>query len=215
VSGAPSLDNLKSLQLATARELEQRHGLTLTQPPVLVTYHPVTLEYEDTPRQIGELLAALQDVDLPIVFTMPNADTHGRIIADAIRAFVRAHPAARLVDNFGTRDFLSMMALAAVMVGNSSSQLIEAPSFKLPAVNVGNRQRGRVRAANVIDVGYGRDEISGGMRRALDPAFRAGLKSLANPYGTGNAAAAIVDRLKTVALADARLLSKTFHDIAH
>ena len=146
---------------------------------------------------------------------MPNADTHWRIIADEIRKFVDAHSSARLVDNFGTRDYLSMMSFARVMVGNSSSGLIEAPSFELPVVNVGTRQRGRVRAENVIDVEYSREEINRGIQKALDPAFRKRLRNLVNPCGTGDAAKKIVERLKTVVLTDESVLSKKFQDIIH
>jgi GDP/UDP-N,N'-diacetylbacillosamine 2-epimerase (hydrolysing) len=146
---------------------------------------------------------------------MPNSDTNGRIIGDEIRKFIDTHSSARMVDNFGTRDYLSVMSFTGVMVGNSSSQLIEAPSFKLPVVNIGTRQRGRIRAENVIDVGYSREEIIRGIQKALDPAFRDGLRNLRNPYGTGDAAAIIVERLKTVPLTEERILSKKFHDIVH
>jgi GDP/UDP-N,N'-diacetylbacillosamine 2-epimerase (hydrolysing) len=95
------------------------------------------------------------------------------------------------------------------MVGNSSSGLIEAPSFGLPVVNIGNRQRGRLRGANVIDVGYGREDILRGLERALEPGFRATLKGMANPYGDGRAAPRIADVLRAIPL-DARLIQKRF-----
>ncbi len=213
VSGAPSLDNLKSFTLLSADQLERKYNVAMKPSPLLVTFHPVTLEYEEAGYQISELLAALEKYDGPIIFTRPNADTHGRIIAEEIRRFVGSYSSARLVENFGTRDYLSVMALARVMVGNSSSGLIEAPSLKIPVVNVGNRQRGRVKARNVIDVGYSRDEIACGIEQALDPDFRKKLDNLENPYGTGDAAEKIVERLKTVNLIDGSILSKTFHDI--
>jgi UDP-hydrolysing UDP-N-acetyl-D-glucosamine 2-epimerase len=212
VSGAPSLDNLKSFTLLSADELEQKYNVAMKPSPLLVTFHPVTLEYEEAGYQISELLAALEKYDAPIIFTRPNADTHGRIIDKEIRRFVDSHPSAHLVGNFGARDYWSVMSLAGVMVGNSSSALIEAPSLKVPAVNVGNRQRGRVRARNVIDVGYSRDEIARGIEKALDPDFRKGLRDLTNPYGAGDAAEKIVERLKTVNLTDGNILSKRFHD---
>lgn len=215
ISGAPSLDNLKSLKLLTAAELERKYGISLQSPPLLVTYHSVTLEYEDTGQQIYELLEALKTFEMPIIFTQPNADTHGRVITREIKEFVDNHPSARLINNLGTQDYLSMMSYAGVMVGNSSSGIIEAPSFKLPVVNIGTRQRGRVRAANVIDVGYGREEIIHGINTALSPAFRFGLRRLVNPYGTGDAAEKIVERLKTIVLTDERILSKKFHDIIY
>lgn len=211
VSGAPSLDNLKTTKLLDRGDLEKMLGLSLEVAPLLVTYHPVTLEYEQTEWQVGELLAALQAVDRPVVFTLPNADTYGRVIAQKIREFVRDRPTTRLVDNLGTQGYFSLMAHAAAMVGNSSSGLVEAPSFGLPVVNIGNRQRGRLRAANVIDVGYSRDEIVTGIRQALSPQFRESLHDLSNPYGDGRAAEVIVHTLKTVPLDD-RLVTKRFHD---
>lgn len=215
VSGAPSLDNLKSLKLLTVSELERKYGISLHPPPLLVTFHPVTLEYEHTHQQISDLLEALKTFDLPIIFTMPNADTSGRVIAQAIKEFAGDHPSRCFVKNLGTRDYLSMMAYAGVMVGNSSSGIIEAPSLGLPVVNIGTRQRGRTRAANVIDVGYGRQEITDAINKALQPTFRNGLRDLVNPYGAGDAAALIVERLKTVPLTEEGILSKKFHDIIH
>lgn len=117
------------------------------------------------------------------------------------------------VESLGTEGYFSVLALCSAMVGNSSSGLLEAPSFGLPVVNVGSRQRGRVRGANVIDVGYRRGEIGKGIRRATDPAFRKSLQGLANPYGDGKASRRIVAKLAKVPLSG-RLLIKRFHDIA-
>lgn len=211
VSGAPSLDNLRTVKLLTRAELGARFGVRLDTDPLLVTYHPVTLEYEQTEWQMEELLEALQAFDIPVVFTMPNADPGGRLILQMIREFVRDRPTARLVENLGTQAYFSMMACAAAMVGNSSSGIIEAPSFGLPVVNIGSRQAGRIRAKNVIDVGYSRGEIVEGIRRTVASEFRATLKGLANPYGDGHAAERIVGVLRTVQL-DEKLLVKRFHE---
>lgn len=211
VSGAPSLDNLRSMKLLDRQELEVRFGVRLNGSPLLVTFHPVTLEYEHTEWHVTELLEALRTVELPIVFTLPNADTHGRIIIRMIDGFVREHPRAQLVENFGPQGYFSLMACAAAMVGNSSSGIVEAPSLGLPVVNVGTRQQGRLKADNVIDVGYRREEIARGLARALDPAFRAALRGVPNPYGDGHAAEVIVNRLKETSL-DERLIRKRFVD---
>ena len=213
VSGAPSLDNLHTISLLQADELKARYGLGFDQPPLLVSFHPVTLEYEQTRWQMQELLAALEASKLPIVFTMPNADTSGRTIARMIENYCARHPGAQLVVNLGTQGHFSMMAVAAAMVGNSSSGIIEAPSFELPVVNIGTRQRGRVRGANVVDVDYNRDSIIVGLNEALDPSFRAQLRGIPNPYGTGMASDKIVEVLKVVDF-DERLLRKRFHDMA-
>jgi len=213
VGGAPGLDNLRTLSLPDRQELEERVGLELSQPPLLVTYHPATLERDNTESQMQNLLGALNEVDCPIVFTYPNADAQGGLILKMIREFLSRHPAARVVDNLGTRAYFGMMNQAAAMVGNSSSGIVEAASFRLPVVNVGERQRGRYHERNVIDVGYSREEILQGIVEALSPSFRDGLTDLVNPYGDGNAAERIVDRLRTVPL-DERILRKKFCDLS-
>ncbi len=213
VCGAPSLDNLQALKLLERRDLERRLELSLEKAPLLVTYHPVTLEYEQAEWQIEELLAALRDVDRPIVFTSPNADTYGRVIARKLRDFLKERPAARVVDSLGTQMYFSLMSCAAAMVGNSSSGLVEAPSFELPVVNIGTRQAGRVRAKNVIDVGYSRSAITGALAEAVSREFRASLKGIPNPYGAGGAAGIITRRLKEIELND-RVLFKKFCVVA-
>jgi UDP-N-acetylglucosamine 2-epimerase (non-hydrolysing)/GDP/UDP-N,N'-diacetylbacillosamine 2-epimerase (hydrolysing) len=211
VSGAPSLDNFYSTELLNGNDLEARYGFLLDRPPLLVTYHPVTLEYERTEWQVGELFAALDESKMPVIFTMPNADTGGRLITRILREFVKSRPSVWLVDNFGTQGYFSLMSFSAAMVGNSSSGIIEAPSFKLPVVNVGSRQHGRVRAANVIDVGYEREDILKGITQAMQSDFRHSLVGLENPYGSGNASERIVKRLKEVEL-DEKLIVKRFYD---
>lgn len=213
VSGAPSLDNLHTLPLLDPRKLEAQLGFHLAEAPLLVTFHPVTLEYEQTEWQVGELLHALRAFDLPVVFTKPNADTNGRVITRMLLDFVKDYPLGKIVDNLGTQAYFSMMAFAVAMVGNSSSGIVEAPSFGLPVVNIGTRQRGRVRAGNVIDVGYGREEIRRGIEKALQPEFRACLRGMANPYGDGHAAELIVQRLQDVTLDD-KLVMKRFVDVS-
>lgn len=210
VSGAPGLDNLREFQPLGLRELEEQLGLNLNPAPLLVTYHPVTLEYEQTEAQMRELLAALAEADQNIVFTYPNADTHGRLIIRMIQEFAaRDKGRSRVAVNLGTRAYFSLMQRAAAMVGNSSSGIIEAASFELPVVNVGARQEGRLRGQNVIDVGNSRGEIAAGIRKAVSPEFRAGLAGLRNPYGDGRAAERIVVRLSQVDLGQ-ELIQKRF-----
>ncbi len=208
VSGALAVDNIRTTKFLTREELEAKVGLSLDRPPLLVTFHPVTMEFEQTEWHVGELLEALRQFDRPVVFTMSNADTQGRRITQKIREFVSRHTRSRLVENLGTQSYFSLMAHAAAMVGNSSSGLIESSSFCLPVVNIGTRQNGRVRAANVIDVGYRREEICSGIRQALGPEFRANLKGLKNPYGDGHATEIIIGRLKQVVLDDSLLVKR-------
>ena len=212
VTGAPALDNLRTVSLMSPTELHARFGVTMVPPPVLVTFHPVTLEHDQVEWQVGQLLLALDEAGLPVLFTQPNADPGGRCISELIDHYVQAHPSSARVDNLGTRGYFSVMALAAAMVGNSSSGLIEAPSFGLPVVNIGNRQLGRARGGNVIDVGYTQAEVLDGIRRATQPAFRDALRDRPNPYGDGRASGMIVERLRTVAL-DSTLRIKRFQDL--
>lgn len=212
ISGAPSLDNLHSVRLLQKHEFEAKYGLLMHDPLLLVTFHPVTLEYEQTEWQTTELLAALEICAIPVIFTLPNADTNRGNIVHMLETFVKSHASAQMVDNLGTPGYFSLMALATAMVGNSSSGIIEAPSFQLPVVNIGTRQQGRIKATNVIDTGYPRDEIGAAIKRAIQPDFRESLRGLVNPYGNGQAADRIVKRLKNVAL-DQRLLAKRFYDL--
>lgn len=212
VSGAPGLDTVRTTEPTPRAELERIVGISFDPAPLLVTFHPVTLEYAEANAQIDTVLAALAQVKRPIVFTYPNADTSGLRVIAAIEAFVGAHANARVIKDLGPADYFGMMAESAAMVGNSSSGLIEAPSFALPVVNIGNRQRGRLRAANVIDCANETPAIGEAIGRATAPELRAKLKGMANPYGDGHAAERIVDVLQTVSL-DADLVKKRFFDI--
>lgn len=212
VSGAPGLDNLRQLTLLSTAELSARIGMSLDEPPLLVTYHPVTLQYERSAEQIDALLAALAEVACPIVITKSNADTSGQLIISRLEAFARSRDRVRLVDNLGTQAYFSLMSRAAAMVGNSSSGIIEAASFELPVVNIGIRQAGRPHSANVLDCGEDRAAITAALRTALSPEFRQRLRGLTNIYGDGHAAERIVSRLKSEPLNE-RLLVKRFFDL--
>jgi UDP-hydrolysing UDP-N-acetyl-D-glucosamine 2-epimerase len=211
VSGAPGIDNLSEIHLLSSGELKERHGLILEDCALLVTYHPVTLEFEETEAQMRELLAALKEVDCAVIFTYPNADTHNHLVVEMIHDFVDQYPhRSQIVVSLGPQGYFSLMSLVSAMVGNSSSGIIEAASFKLPVVNVGNRQRGRLKGKNVIDVGYSRSEILSGIKHALSGEFKSSLSDLTNPYGDGHAAERILDRLKGLKV-DALLLRKRFY----
>jgi UDP-hydrolysing UDP-N-acetyl-D-glucosamine 2-epimerase len=212
VSGAPGLDNLADVELASMADFAARRGVPLTEPPLLITFHPVTLEHERTDAQIHELLAALERFAQPILWTLPNADPGHEPIIAAIRGFAERRGNVFVLPSLGTRDYFSAMAWAAAMVGNSSSGIVESGSFPLPVVNLGNRQAGRTRGPNVVDCPTEREAITAAIQRALDPAFRTSLASLRNPYGDGHAAPRIVSRLAKVAL-DERLLVKRFVDL--
>jgi UDP-hydrolysing UDP-N-acetyl-D-glucosamine 2-epimerase len=213
VSGSPSLDNLRGFVPMPERELSGRVGLSLDCPPLLVTFHPVTLEYAAARDQIREVLAAVEASGLPVVFTAPNADTNGQEIRGAIESFVAQHPSsASFVVSLGTRAYFSLMQKALVMVGNSSSGIVEAASFSLPVVNVGDRQRGRIHGENVIDVPCTREAIAGALRSVGAGSFRDRIRGMRNPYGDGHAARVVVDVLRRTPL-DRSLLLKRFHQL--
>ena len=217
VSGEPALDHILTAPQLTPKELKHRFGVDVERPFLLVTFHPVTLEYEKVEWQIDELLAALDQARFPVIFTMPNADTAGRIIATRMRQWVQSNPSmGEMVDNFGAEAYHSVLRRAVAVVGNSSSGLIEAPSFKVPAVNIGIRQTGRIRAANVIDIGYDRADILSAIQKAASNEFRNSLQSLTNPYAskTNSAVSSITSVLKCVDLGNT-LLQKKFHDQPH
>lgn len=213
VSGAPGLDNLVHTPLLSREELFTQFDIPCGESPfLLVTYHPVTLEYQSAEWQTTELLAAVEMVNLPVVFTQPNADMGGRVIAQIMADFVDTHPNAQMIKNLGTQGYFSIMSHVAAMVGNSSSGIIEAASFELPVVNIGARQAGRVRGINVIDVDYSREAVLNGIRLALSPQFRADLRGMKNPYREGEASQIIVAALKQVQF-NAKLIVKRFYDL--
>jgi len=184
--------------------------------PLLVTFHPATLGHQGAADQIAEVLAALSTFDLPIIFTGTNADTGGRSILTEIRNFAASSPDTWLFDNLGGEVYFSLMSFARAMVGNSSSGIIEAPSFRLPVVNIGDRQAGRLRARNVIDTVCERGAIQSAVGRALSSQFREGLGTMVNPYVAPDKQCAsehIVSKLKSVEL-NARLTTKRFVDLA-
>lgn len=211
VSGAPALDNVRLADLPDRATLEQRFGIPLERAPILVTFHPVTRRLGEAEREVLALLEALRRFDTPIVFTAPNADAGGAFIRVRIEEFCQERSNSFLVESFGALNYLAMLREASALVGNSSSGLIEAPSFMLPTVNIGDRQQGRTRASNVIDVDTTVDEILRGIRTALDPRFRQTLVGLVNPYGDGHAAERIVRILEGTELSD-KLVAKKFYD---
>ena len=209
VSGAPALDHLNNFTPWPRERLEVSLQLSLERPPLLVTFHPVTLRDGE---QVGELLSALESInDRPIIITGTNSDPGYSHIMARFEAFVAVHPNAMLVSSLGVERYFSLMSYASAMVGNSSSGIIEAASFGLPVVNIGDRQKGRVRGRNVIDVPCERSAIGEAIRSSLSASFRDGLHSLRNPYYAGGAADRIVESLKFAA-DEPLLLNKRFKD---
>jgi UDP-hydrolysing UDP-N-acetyl-D-glucosamine 2-epimerase len=212
VCGAPGLDRFGTMTFLSRDQLAARLGIPLGRPTLLVTFHPVTLTPGETESHVTELLAALESVAADVVMTSPGLEVDSLGIVERLSAFVGRRSRARFVSSLGDEVYGSLLREVDAMVGNSSSGLIEAPSFELPVVNIGDRQRGRLRAINVIDVGHGRAEIAAGIARALDPGFRRRLAGLPNPYGDGRAAPRIARVLRELELGP-RLIRKRFTDL--
>jgi UDP-hydrolysing UDP-N-acetyl-D-glucosamine 2-epimerase len=211
VVGEPGLDHVRRTPQVDTATLSGDIGLDASKPFALVTFHPVTLELDKTRHYVSELMTALDRFpDLPKLFTYPGADPASQIIIDAIERYVARTPGALVHRNLGFRRYLSVLAHARVMVGNSSSGIVEAPSFGLPAVNIGSRQRGRVRARNVIDADCRSNSIASAIEQAMTPSFRGSLTGMANPYGDGNTSGRVVKILESVDIAS--LTYKPFHD---
>lgn len=209
VTGSPAIDSILSLELIRQAELEAEIGLDLSRT-LLITYHPVTLE-DSQADQISNLLMAVSASGHSLLFTYPNADAYSSEIVRRVKEFVDKSPNARLISNLGHRKYHSVQKYVAAMVGNSSSGIIEAASFRLPVVNIGIRQAGRVRPANVIDVGNSIEAIGRGIEIAVSSDFRSSIANVENPYGDGRAAERIVSILRSVETGPA-LLMKRFVD---
>jgi UDP-hydrolysing UDP-N-acetyl-D-glucosamine 2-epimerase len=204
--GAPSLDHLFRQRIPGRSEIERDLGVDLRVPTILVLYHPVTLA-QDTTFEADSLYKALGQLDHPIIFCFPNADAGSRALIERSRRFCRQHPQAHLFVNLSHLKYWALLRSVSVLVGNSSSGIMETPSLALPAVNVGIRQRGRERARNILDVEPEPDAIRDAVSRALRPEFRSSLSGLVNPYGDGHASERIARILREVELGD-RLLRK-------
>ena len=198
-TGAPGLDKLLTGKILSLAEIGTSLGFDLRTPYFLATYHPATTAAEDPLVAFGDLCAALaQFPDHQVVMTYPNADHGGRAVIEALKAHAAAHPGRVLaVPSLGLARYGSVMAQAAAVVGNSSSGLIEAPSFRIPTVNIGSRQAGRLAASSVRHVGARQDQIAEGLAWAISGEGRAVAATTVNPYGQGRAAEAILAVLKT------------------
>jgi UDP-hydrolysing UDP-N-acetyl-D-glucosamine 2-epimerase len=200
--GAPGLDHLEHTTLATRDELASHLDLALTSPLLVVTYHPETLDTDGGLGGLVAMLEALDDIDnATIVFTGVNADPGHDAISDRIAQFVAADTTHRcMVPSLGQARYLGLLRIANAVIGNSSSGMIEAPALRLPTVNIGDRQKGRLRAASVVDCSPDATDIRLAIERVLDPAFTSGLPAIVSVYGAGNASSQIVDILTTTRL---------------
>lgn len=203
--GAPGLDPVLNGKPLDRGELERRLGFPLQKPLVLAVQHPVSTDCDQAAFQITETLEALKSLGHQTLWIYPNSDAGGRRMIEVLESH-RAEPWLRLFANLDHVIYLGLLRHADVLIGNSSSGIIEAPSFRLPAVNIGSRQDGRERSANVLDAGYDRNEILACVRRALsDPEFRRQVQSCVNPYGDGKTGPRVAGILRREEISPARL----------
>lgn len=214
--GAPGIDHSHRQKLMAKDQLALELGLDLSKPTAIATYHPVTLENDTSGAQIEALLGAIERSGLQVVFTSANADTHGRVINEQLKRFCEREPSRfRFFSSLGQKRFLAALKHLDLMIGNSSSGVIESGSFGIPVVNIGDRQRGRERGANVIDCGYGQAEIAAAIEKARSTEFKALARTVKNPYAgedNGTSSVKMKEILKTYPLTD-DLLRKKFHDL--
>jgi len=198
VVGAPGLDDIYE-NLLSPQEIEKKYSIDLSKPLILLVQHPVVNEVDEASNQIRETLEAIVDLKYQTVVIYPNADAGGRQMIKIIEEYKKRYSFIKTYKSLPRRDYLSLMSVATVMVGNSSSGIIEAPSFGLPVVNIGTRQKGRLRAGNVIDVSYNREEIKNAILKAIqDRKFKEKVRNIKNPWGDGKASERIVNILSSI-----------------
>jgi GDP/UDP-N,N'-diacetylbacillosamine 2-epimerase (hydrolysing) len=210
--GGLGIDNIKRLQLLDRAELEASIDFKLGDKNLLITFHPVTLENSTATEQMAELLAALAGMtDTQLIFTMPNADNDGRALIKMVQQFVEEHSNARAFTSLGQLRYLSCMAHVDGVVGNSSSGLAEVPSFKKGTINIGDRQRGRLQAASVINCEPTNESIQAAIKKLYSENFQKNLSEVQNPYGDGGASEKVVQTIKDFRIEG--IAKKSFHDL--
>lgn len=210
--GGLGVDAIKELELLSKDEIEQSLGIKFLDKSLLVTFHPATHEDQAPAEQINELLAALSDKpDLTLIFTMPNADTGGIEIMRQIKDFVEKNDNAYIFESLGQLNYLSCMAIVDGIIGNSSSGILEAPTLKVGAVNIGSRQFGRTKSESVINSPANKVELDEALDKLLSPEFQATLEFCESPYGEGGASVQILRILRNARFDG--ILGKSFFDL--
>ena len=208
-AGAPSLDHLRKSNLLSREEVAAKLRVQLEGPAMVIAYHPVTLAM-DTLEEADELFAALGSVNSQLIFCYPNADAGSRALIERTTAFLAKRGNGKLFVNLDAVAYWSLLRQAQVLLGNSSSGIMETASFAVPTVNIGERQRGRERAANVIDAPANREAVLSAIALARSSKFRESLRGMTNPYGDGTASEKIVDVLTSAPLGRELLAKKAW-----
>jgi UDP-hydrolysing UDP-N-acetyl-D-glucosamine 2-epimerase len=213
VAGAAALESIATLPLLDREALAAQLGIELESPLASLTFHPASLAAAGAGDDARELALAIEDVfeSGTVVVSLPNDDPGSHAVRAELQALAGRRPNVAVFESLGQLRYLSLLRNADVVVGNSSSGVLEAPSFGVPVVNVGDRQRGRLMAANVVHAEPRRAEVAAALRAALDPAFRRSVAELDNPYGEGRTSQIVVDALAAAPLAELR--DKRFHDL--
>lgn len=211
--GAIGIENMMNEKYISKEELEESIGFRLDRPFAIVTYHPVTLEDNSAQKQIEALLSACsKHKELKYIFTKANADSDGRIINHLIDKYIQENDNAIAFASLGVRRYLSALKYCSMIIGNSSSGLIEAPSFGIPIINIGRRQKGRLQSDSVINCEVTQEDIDKAIRLAMDSAFIDKARNVINAYGNGNTSEKIVDTIKDVLLNNKIDLMKQFYN---
>ena len=212
--GGLGIDNIKNLELLDKRALEKSLDFVFQPFNFMLTFHPVTLENQSSSSQIEELFLALEKFpDVGLIFTMPNADADGRILFDKINLFCSNHLHSVSFASLGQLRYLSCIQHVDAVIGNSSSGLLEVPSFRKPTINIGDRQRGRLKASSVVDCRPIANDITSSINRVFSDEFQQHLQSVESPYGFGGASSSIVKTLECMRFEFSQLLKKTFYNI--
>lgn len=211
--GSIGVENIKKLPLLNKDEIEEFLQFKIDSKTILVTYHPVTLGNNSSEQDITEFLATLEErKDLRIIFTMPNSDTGGQVIFDAIESFVKRNPdRSKVFKSLGVLRYLSTMRQCAAVVGNSSSGLVEVPSFGIPTLNIGDRQKGRIASDSVYNCETDKESVLLGLEKVLSTEFRKKAAKTVNPYEKADTANSIFRTISTFPLEC--LNQKHFYDI--
>lgn len=210
--GGLGIDNIKKLELLQKSEFEKSIGFSLGKRNLLITFHPVTLEENTASEQMEELLAAINELkDTKVIFTMPNADTDGRQLFRLIDEFTSTNENSIAFTSLGQLRYLSCIKHVDAVVGNSSSGLIEVPSFKKATINIGDRQRGRIQADSVKGCAPDKQSILSAIKSVYEPQFQEKLKTIINPYGEGGASESVVKVIEQIDLKG--ILKKRFFDL--
>ena len=211
--GGPGIENIKKLNLLNKDEFEKSIKFKLAKKNILITFHPVTLENSSAREQFNELLNALDELEeTNFIFTKANSDTDGDVINKMIDEYVSENSQKAVAfASLGQLRYLSAIKFVDIVLGNSSSGLLEVPSFKKTTINIGDRQKGRARASSVIDVRPAKEEILAAIKRAYSKEFEQTLKDTINPYDGGNPSKKMVKILKEIKLDG--ILKKKFYDI--